>query len=319
MPFNWPTSTTLARARAFPSSLNGPFWCVYVFFWCAHQFGIQGIADNGKPGVALSFLPACQHSPGIPTMALKRALRTTTTRPSLALAVAAWLALAATAGAAEPATDSMAQRMQACTGCHGREGRAASDGYYPRIAGKPQAYLFNQLINFRERRRGYAPMAHLVKNLTDDYLQEIAGHFSALDLPYPAPRPGPTSTEGLARGQALVQHGDKVRGVPACVACHGASMTGVLPAVPGLLGLPRDYINGQLGAWQSGLRRANAPDCMARVAALLKPQDIASVSMWLASQPVPADSKPAPPSAPTPSVAAPPAPCAGLAGKDDQR
>ena len=29
----------------------------------------------------------------------------------------------------------------ACTGCHGAEGRAASDGYYPRIAGKPAGYL----------------------------------------------------------------------------------------------------------------------------------------------------------------------------------
>ena len=34
-------------------------------------------------------------------------------------------------------TDSMAQRMQACVVCHGKEGRATRDGYYPRIAGKP--------------------------------------------------------------------------------------------------------------------------------------------------------------------------------------
>ena len=43
-------------------------------------------------------------------------------------------------------------------------------------------------------------------------------------------------------------------------------MTGLAPFVPGLLGLPRDYLNAQLGAWRSGQRRALPPDCMAQVA-----------------------------------------------------
>ena len=33
--------------------------------------------------------------------------------------------------------DDMAQRTLACTICHGKEGRAGPDGYYPRIAGNP--------------------------------------------------------------------------------------------------------------------------------------------------------------------------------------
>ena len=32
-----------------------------------------------------------------------------------------------------------------------------------------------------------------------------------------------------------------------CASCHGAAMTGVAPAVPGLLGLPRDYVLAQFG------------------------------------------------------------------------
>ncbi|MEZ5706908.1 MAG: hypothetical protein R3E56_17615 [Burkholderiaceae bacterium] len=39
-------------------------------------------------------------------------------------------------------------------------------------------------------------------------------------------------------------------------------LTGVAPNVPGLLGLPRDYLIGHWG-WQTGLRRAFEPDCMA--------------------------------------------------------
>ena len=52
----------------------------------------------------------------------------------------AWLA-AGPALAAAPFEDSIAQRTMACTACHGPQGRAAPDGYYPRLAGKPVGYL----------------------------------------------------------------------------------------------------------------------------------------------------------------------------------
>lgn len=198
----------------------------------------------------------------------------------------------ATASAA-PAVidDTLAQRLAACTVCHGREGRAAADGYYPRIAGKPAGYLFNQLTNFRDGRRHYGPMVRLVAPLSPAYLREIAEHFAALDLPYPAPARASESAAVLARGRRLALQGDADKGLPACSACHGTALTGVLPATPGLLGLPRDYLSGQLGAWVSGQRRALAPDCMERIARSLGDGDAVAVSAWLASQPLPADAK----------------------------
>nr|WP_245638548.1 c-type cytochrome [Hydrogenophaga palleronii] len=183
----------------------------------------------------------------------------------------------------------MAQRMLACTACHGPQGRAAPDGYYPRLAGKPAGYLYNQLLHFRDVRRVYPLMTHLLDPLSDSYLMEIAEHFAAMQAPYPAPAPVNATAEQLTRGEQLVQRGDASRQLPACIACHGAALTGVLPATPGLLGLPRDYLNAQLGAWRAGLRKAHAPDCMADIARRMEPTDIAAVSAWLASQRVPAD------------------------------
>ncbi len=61
--------------------------------------------------------------------------------------------LMSSAALAAPPQDTLSQRVLACTACHGQEGRAAPDGYHPRIAGKPAQYLFNQLVNFREGRR----------------------------------------------------------------------------------------------------------------------------------------------------------------------
>ena len=239
---------------------------------------------------------------------LRRACRHAAGLSSLCLAIAglSWTA-AAQAADAVARVDSMAPRVAACTACHGAQGRATNQGYFPRIAGKPEGYLFNQLVNFRDGRRSYAPMAHLLRNLDDAYLREMAAYFARQQLPYPAPQTADASAETLTRGDRLVRQGDAALGIPACVQCHGERMTGVAPFVPGLLGLPRDYLNGQLGAWKNGLRQAHAPDCMAQTAARLRPVDVAAVSAWLSSQPLPADSAPA---AALPGPL--PMPCGGL-------
>lgn len=73
--------------------------------------------------------------------------------------------------------DTLEQRVKPCIICHGDEDRAGRDAYYPRIAGKPAGYLFNQLRNFRDGKRYYQAMAILLENLSDDYLLEIARYF----------------------------------------------------------------------------------------------------------------------------------------------
>lgn len=207
--------------------------------------------------------------------------------------MAAAASLLASAHAAPAVEDTMAQRMQACTGCHGPQGRAASDGYYPRIAGKPAGYLYNQLRSFRDGRRHYALMNNLLAPLTDAYLREIASHFASLDVAYPAPTRTTSDAAAMARGETLVMHGDASRELPACVQCHGRALMGVAPAIPALIGMPRDYLNGQLGAWRTGNRQASAPDCMAQIAQRLAPTDIGAISQWLSSQNVPLGAKPA--------------------------
>ena len=191
--------------------------------------------------------------------------------------------------------DAMQERVRACTACHGKEGVATNQGYFPRIAGKPAVYLYNQLRHFREGRRQNPAMRHLLAHMSDAYLMDIARYFSALELPYPPPEPSTVTPRLLARGEQLVRQGDKPRDIPACTACHGAAMTGRLPATPGLLGLPRDYVVAQIGAWRTGSRHAETPDCMSQVARRLSNDDIHAVSQWLAAQPVPSVGHPAAP------------------------
>ncbi|HEX6635980.1 MAG TPA: hypothetical protein VF038_18590, partial [Usitatibacter sp.] len=179
--------------------------------------------------------------------------------------------------------DTIEDRVRPCTTCHGAETQLTGDGFSPRIAGKPAGYLYDQLVNFRDRRRQSATMNYMVAYLSDAYLHEIAEHYAA--LPPPPPPAAPIADRAtLARGEALVLHGDRARDLPACVSCHGKELSGMQPSVPGLLGLDPRYVAAQMGAWRSGLRRAKEPDCMANVASLLAPGDISAIASWLASR-----------------------------------
>ena len=208
-----------------------------------------------------------------------------------AAALAAGLFFATTAAQATGTTD-LSDRLAACTACHGKEGRTINAEYLPRIAGKPAGYLYNQLLNFRDGRRNNAAMSHLLQPLSDTYLREIAAYFSALDLPYPQPAVTRATADELRHGETLVLRGDGERKLPACSQCHGTPLTGVTPAIPGLLGLPAAYMSAQLGAWRAGQRKAQTPDCMGEMAKSLTQADINAVAAWLAAQPMPSSSKP---------------------------
>jgi cytochrome c553 len=190
--------------------------------------------------------------------------------------------------------DTMAARVEACTPCHGDKGRGTSDVYFPRLAGKPAGYLYNQLVAFKNGRRKYPPMNYLLEFLTDPYLQDIADHFASQQPPLPPPELTNVSQQILAQGKSLVVSGDAARQIPACRSCHGPALAGMEPGIPGLLGLRPNYISAQLGAFRYGTRTAKAPDCMQTVAARLTEADVTAVAAWLASQPVPADLSPAP-------------------------
>lgn len=187
-------------------------------------------------------------------------------------------------------------KLQACTTCHGAQGKATRDGYFPRIAGKPAGYLYNQLVNFKEGRRQYPLMQHMVSGLSGDYMHTIADYFANQHPPYAPPVPGTTTAAELALGERIVKHGLPDQQIPACSACHGANLTGRLPAIPGLAGMPKDYLNAQIGSWRSGKRKAQEPDCMAHIVQKLGNTEWNAIASWLASQTVADNAQPEAPS-----------------------
>jgi cytochrome c553 len=193
---------------------------------------------------------------------------------------------AAQATSADRIPDTMEARVQACIGCHGPQGRGVENVYFPRLAGKPAGYLYNQLVAFRDGRRKYVPMNYLLAYLPDAYLMRMAEHFAALNPP-PLVQPAVArEPRMLADGQRIVTQGIPGKKIPACITCHGAELGGREPGIPGLLGLRADYVSAQLGAWRYGVRTALAPDCMQVIASSLAEPEVAAVSAYLASLPV---------------------------------
>ena len=209
-------------------------------------------------------------------------------RSTLILAVAVLFVVSARAES-DRAPDTMAARVLACASCHGAQGEGTNDIYFPRLAGKPSGYLYNQLVAFRDGRRKYPPMNYLLEYLPDAYLKQIAEHFASLRPGFPELATPTVSNDVLARGESLVRNGDPQHGVPACSACHGPALGGMEPAIPGLLGLRAGYVSAQLGGWRYGTRTAATPDCMQIVASSLTEDDVKAVAAWLSSRPAPKD------------------------------
>lgn len=188
--------------------------------------------------------------------------------------------------------ESIEARVQGCVTCHGQSGQGTNNGYFPRIAGKPAGYLYNQLVAFRDGNRRYPPMNYLVAYLPDTYLREIAEHFAKQRPPFATKETAQVDSATTIRGRTLATAGDASKGIPACVACHGAGLTGMEPGIPGLVGLRPTYIVAQLTRWRVGERHAAEPDCMKRVTTRLSDTDITAVAAWLSQQGAPTNPAP---------------------------
>jgi len=211
---------------------------------------------------------------------------------ALLLAAGCVSAAAQQPAAPDVVPDTLEARVQACIGCHGVQGRGVENVYFPRLAGKPAGYLYNQLVAFRDGRRKYLPMNYLLAYLPDPYLMKMAEYFAQQNPP-PLQQPVVNRpAQQLMDGQRIVNSGIPERRIPACATCHGAGLNGREPGIPGLLGLRADYVSAQLGAWRYGVRTATAPDCMQVIASSLKEAEVAAVAAWLASLPVDANVRP---------------------------
>ena len=186
-----------------------------------------------------------------------------------------------------------AGKAAACAACHGADGNP-SDPMYPRLAGQGEKFIAQQLALFAtgERNTGLAAvMVPFAQTLSAQDMRNVGAYFAkqksgaglADDTVVADGR-----YEGLKYyeiGQQLFRGGDAERGIPACMACHGATGAGNPgPGYPHVAGQYADYTARRLQEYRTGTTTERDPakfNIMAKVAHGLTDQEIGALASYL--------------------------------------
>lgn len=181
----------------------------------------------------------------------------------------------------------------ACAACHGLDGNAMQQNA-PRIAGMPERYIAQQLGMFKhgERTTGLAAiMAPYAAPLSNQDMRDVGAWFASQKagsgvaddtLIASGPNKG---MKFYQVGEKLYRAGDTVRGIPACMACHGPSGAGNPgPAYPAVHGQASAYVARRLEEYRAGTTTAKDVahfNLMASVAKTLTDEEIQSLGSYV--------------------------------------
>ena len=80
------------------------------------------------------------------------------------------------------ATDSQTLYTQSlaatCANCHGTQGKSLKDPSVPGLAGRPSAYLIEQMQAFKTGTREATIMHQIAKGYTDEQVKQMADYFA---------------------------------------------------------------------------------------------------------------------------------------------
>lgn len=171
--------------------------------------------------------------------------------------------------------------QQLCSVCHGRVGTTSSD-LFPQMAGEPAQYLINQMKGFRDKSRADENakrfMWGISSRLSDDDIQQLATFYEAQS---PVHQGKISDQVKYDAGKNIFMNGRAEKGVPPCMACHGAKGEGK-EATPRLGGQHEAYLKRQLKVFYSKDRPAAV--AMHEVVKGLSESDIAAIAHYLQAQ-----------------------------------
>lgn len=168
-----------------------------------------------------------------------------------------------------------------CAACHGVDGNSA-DPQYPILAGQHEHYIARQLALYKSGEREDPIMLGFASGLAEQDMADIGAYFAGQSA-----KPDVVDPELAVEGQRLYRGGDAKRGIPACMACHGASGRGNPgPSYPALAGQHSVYSEAQLKRFRDGAVYGDAAaninaGVMADVSRNLTDADISALAAYL--------------------------------------
>lgn len=169
-----------------------------------------------------------------------------------------------------------ATKAVVCQACHGANGNS-NNPQWPSLAGLGADYITEQLQNFKDGKRNNPIMIPNAASLSPADMADLGAYFDSLVN---------TGLEAdpsyWQAGEKLYRGGDKARGIPACMACHGPTGRGNEPAkFPALRGQQSEYIVKQLNDYASGARPPGPGGIMPIIAKRLSPEDMRNLSSYV--------------------------------------
>ena len=183
-----------------------------------------------------------------------------------------WMSFAYAAGDAASGQGKVA----VCSGCHGADGNSMIPSF-PKLAGKGEVYLVNQLKDIRDGARNVPQMMGILTGRTDQDLADMAAFYSTQKVTV-----GATNPDLLDLGRQIYRAGIAEKGVAACTACHSPTGAGNAQAgFPAVGGQHADYLISQLKAYRTETRTNGQAKLMQQVAALLSDNEIEAVASYM--------------------------------------
>ena len=181
-----------------------------------------------------------------------------------------------------------ATKSATCVACHGAGGNSTND-QWPSLAGQDAVYIKAQLKDWHDKTRldSLNLMPAMAASLSDQDMDDLAAYFSAQT---------PTGLEAdpsyWQAGERLYRGGDRVRNIPACMACHGPEGRGNPAAgYPTLRAQHSVYTIKQLTDYASDMRyvkdakgdSGGGPNAliMHTIASRLTPEDMRNLASYI--------------------------------------
>ncbi len=169
-------------------------------------------------------------------------------------------------------------KSASCAACHGADGNSAIAAF-PNLAGQGEKYIASQLKAFKENSaRKDGTMFGMSIALTDEDRANLGAFYEAQTVKVKA-----TNKVNL-KGRDIYRGGITSAKVPACLACHGPSGTGIPSAgYPQLSGQKEAYTVKQLKDFRSGARSNDDGRMMRDLVKRMTDQEINDVANYIAS------------------------------------
>ena len=177
---------------------------------------------------------------------------------------------------AQGSADAGKNKSATCAACHGADGNSVNPEW-PTLAGQHPNYVVKQLKAFQKGHRDNVLMTSQAASLSEEDMQDLAAYYASQ-----TPTGREADANQVSLGETIYRGGSKDTHVTACIACHGPSGQGNLPAgYPVIAGQHAKYLETQLHAYADGKRKSDPNQMMRNIAKVMSDEQIAAVSSYM--------------------------------------